>query len=537
MAHPGQDLRQVIELSPISIYLLSPEGCFHLVNQRLVDLVGFTREELLGSHFSRLIYPFDLAYVQEQVRNRFSSGEAPKSYEFRVLTHTQEILYCQGYFSLLHTHDAQYILGQIVDITEKKYLELKLRRREDRYRVVLENSGIGYFEVDLEGNPLYLNTQAAEILKYHPNELEELNYRAFVSPEMTDEVYAAFHAVYRTGETRELMDIRLVCKDGEERIVQTSVDLIQDEHGQPQGFRGILRDVTELKKAEQILRQSEEKYRTIFEGAGVAMLIINPDTTISMVNKPFEQLSGYVRSEIEGKMSWKDFASEHDLPSMLRYHYLRRVQPGTVPTQYEFVFVDRCKEAKYILATVNLMDDNRTVASFLDMTERKNLEKDLRFLSLHDTLTGLYNRHYFEQEMSRLMDGRQCPLGLIVCDVDGLKEINDSYGHKKGDAYLQKAANILANSLRKSDMVARIGGDEFAIVLPRSSEKDVQEVLSKIKRSIDEHNVQAVSSKVSISLGYAMRYTPFDSDQLFKEADQAMYADKQFHKAHKDTKG
>ncbi len=160
----------------------------------------------------------------------------------------------------------------------------------------------------------------------------------------------------------------------------------------------------------------------------------------------------------------------------------------------------------------------------------KNVEL-LQYLSFHDQLTGLYNRHYFVNEMNRLEGSREYPIALISADLDGLKKINDTFGHFEGDLYLQQSAAILKEALRGHDLLARIGGDEFAMILPRTDEQAGKTIIKRINNKIEEHNKANKGLTLSISMGLAIS---MDNTQPLEEtyhtADNLMYNEKQQRK-------
>lgn len=160
--------------------------------------------------------------------------------------------------------------------------------------------------------------------------------------------------------------------------------------------------------------------------------------------------------------------------------------------------------------------------------ELKNLLKEVKYLSFHDEMTGLYNRRYFENEMSRLAGSRELPITILISDLDNLKKINDNYGHDLGDTYIKAAASILENSIRAEDIAARIGGDEFAVILSGSGCEAAKAIKSRIKKNIENYNKKNnLAANLEISIGYAVK-TEVEEDitTLFKRADQMMYDDK-----------
>ena len=159
--------------------------------------------------------------------------------------------------------------------------------------------------------------------------------------------------------------------------------------------------------------------------------------------------------------------------------------------------------------------------------QRKWTEEKLYYLSMHDSLTEIYNRSYFEQEMRRVEGGRYSSAGIVVCDIDGLKRINDTLGHQSGDEILRASAQVIKESFRKSDVVARIGGDEFAVIIPDADNDSVNNACLRTRDAISEYNSNHPDLQLSISIGYAVSdKQPLKMYEIFKEADNNMYKDK-----------
>jgi diguanylate cyclase (GGDEF)-like protein len=157
--------------------------------------------------------------------------------------------------------------------------------------------------------------------------------------------------------------------------------------------------------------------------------------------------------------------------------------------------------------------------------ERKKAEEALKFSSTHDKLTGLYNRAYFEEEVNRLSAGRQNPVGVIIMDVDGLKRTNDTYGHSAGDDLLRATSRILMQAFRSNDMVARIGGDEFVVLLPYSTGLVVEKAEQRIDKFLVRYN-HTNHTEVSLSIGTACTEEGISLTETIKMADQRMYEEK-----------
>ncbi|MDO9573373.1 MAG: diguanylate cyclase [Candidatus Contubernalis sp.] len=194
----------------------------------------------------------------------------------------------------------------------------------------------------------------------------------------------------------------------------------------------------------------------------------------------------------------------------------------------------RKKNGEYVWlqsSRVFMLDNNKKpvymYSTDRDITQQKAYEKHLKYLNTRDVLTGLFNRNYFEEEMNRLQNPRFRPVSIIVSDVNYLKFINDTLGHDKGDQLLRNAAKAFRSTLRSSDMAARIGGDEFAVILPETDRETAFEAIERINKFIKKYNSSHPDLPLSMSFGVAYTYNKEKSlAKTFQEADDAMYRDK-----------
>lgn len=285
-----------------------------------------------------------------------------------------------------------------------------------------------------------------------------------------------------------------------------------------------------------IPQEFEILLKLIPQSIGEAIIATDLSTKIRFVNCMAEKLTGYTQAEAYGEKIFETLGIFTKKNSEI-------VSAGEVVTNNSIFRFDNysltTKNGNIILIAGSISpiktENNKTIGLvfiFYNVTEQRRLEKQLHYVGMYDALTGLYNRAWFEHVISCNEGGSHVPIGIIVCDVDGLKIINDTMGHRKGDELLISAAKILKECFREGDMVARIGGDEFTVLLPRSSVQVVRDACKRIKQRISNYNDVNSELPLSVSLGFSVSNNiSANISSLFQEADNNMYKEKLHHKS------
>lgn len=282
----------------------------------------------------------------------------------------------------------------------------------------------------------------------------------------------------------------------------------------------------ECRQQIQSLRESEEKYRILLDDSSDPIFTFQPDGTYRYVNKAFADGVGRRLDEIIARKIWDVFPKDE---ADKRYAAVKWVFENGENKVLE-VRVPRPDGDRYYITTVKpVFDEHNQVKTVIciskEITERKHFEQELVRLSTHDTLTGLYNRNFFATEVERLEHSRLYPVSIVIADIDGLKTVNDSKGHAAGDALICKVAQILQQSFRSEDIIARIGGDEFAMLLPTTNAATAQMVLARLQSNL----AKQPDSSIRVSIGLATSDQDISLVEAIRLADDEMYKDKASH--------
>ncbi len=289
---------------------------------------------------------------------------------------------------------------------------------------------------------------------------------------------------------------------------------------------------TRITQIKEELFESEELYRLLFNNGNDAAFVSlrqaseNLPGRFILVNDIACQRLGYTREELL-QMSPLDISvSLSTLPGIMEK---LAIDKSVIHEEIHITKDGQKIPVEISTRSFELKGKQVNLSIARDITERKQMEEKLKQLSIHDAVTGVYNRGFFDEELARLERGREFPISLVMADVDHLKEMNDHQGHAAGDAMLKRVAQILNAAFRAEDIVARIGGDEFAVILPNTDAITAETVLLRVRRGLQKHNTAQAGMPISISFGMSTADKLKSLLGALKEADENMYREKREH--------
>lgn len=265
----------------------------------------------------------------------------------------------------------------------------------------------------------------------------------------------------------------------------------------------------------------------VFDFIPDPVVVVDTDGIFLNINKAVEKATGYKKEELIGQPFLKTEIVSSKSKIVFKKNLCKRIN-GEPFKPYEVELVSKKGQRLFFEINASVCeypDQTVHIVILRNISKRKVFEEQLRYKAFHDELTGLYNRAFFEEEIKRVDTKRQLPLCLIFGDVNDLKLVNDAFGHLEGDKLLMQAAGILKKACRKEDVVARWGGDEFAILLPRTSDQTTKKICDRVREICAK--TRGTPAALSIALGRACKSAERQKiSAVIRQAEKRMYEDK-----------
>ena len=493
---------------------------------------GFTTIKLMGLPIL-LSYPIATVIIGRillEADNRRRLMDALKESQANLTSSNQKLSTSMGELIAVE----EELRSQFEELSKSNELIIEIK---NQLNSALDNAPI----------PIMLRTEDGEVIKLSRKWTEITGYTIQDIPNVADWTTKAYGTdKFRIQELiNESYDSNIPMVDGEYRIKTSEgkvriwqfnvANIGKSANGRKLSMAAAT-DITEHRLSEEALKTSEEKYRLLTEEASDVIWVLNlTNDKFTYISPSVMQLRGFTAEEamkqsLEEALTPESFVTVKDI---LQTRLKEFIESSTYYNHAINEIQQPCKNGNIIWVEVstrfryNSMGEIEIVGASRSIEERKRAEKEILYLSYHDQLTGLYNRRFYEEALKRLDVKRNLPLTLVIGDVNGLKLINDSFGHVAGDKLLKKVADVIRKGCRDDDIIARLGGDEFVVILPKVDGLEAEKVINRLNVLSLEERVGSID--VSISFGYETKISDEEKiEEIFKKAEDQMYKKKLF---------
>ncbi len=527
----------IFDYIPQPVVLMDLSGAVVHMNQLAQDLFQVEREQYQGQPVHDVLPWFSEIKIGELTGRTVLE----QTIELNGSTHYTSIAVAR----LEIGRGLQGIIMVVHDLTRLKEVEERLKRTRHRLLDIIEFLPDATFAVNLKGEITVWNQAMEELTGVPKQEMIGKGEHSYSIPFFGETRKGMFERILKGVENPEnatqyellqhegdtyYAEVFAPClHGGEGAYVWAKSKPMYNLEGKVVGVIQSIRDITERRRYREALEVSERRLRHITDNLLDIICETDERGQILYVSQSAARVLGYQPTDLLGTSV---FELVHPDDLFMTQEVLRHAQSRPRSGRMEF----RCirSDGSYIwVETIgNTTYDSqgqleRVILAIRDISARRSLEDRLRYLSSHDGLTGLYNRSYLQRLMKELDLREESHVGLLFCDVDGLKLVNDTMGHEAGDNLLLELVKTIKQSCRLDDIVARVGGDEFAVLLRRANRQQLDDLCTAIRRSVDAYNNSTPKLHLSVSIGTAVSDQGYIAmNALFKEADDRMYREK-----------
>ncbi|HYC79587.1 MAG TPA: EAL domain-containing protein [Candidatus Binatia bacterium] len=525
--------------APVMIWMAGSDMLCNFLNQRWLEYTGRTKEQGIGNGWIESVHPDDLEYCLKIYQDAFSSRkEFSIKYRMRSADGEYRWFLDNGSPFYLPNGDFAGYIGSCVDVNDSIVEISSLEKQNVLIRSITDTATVALFLVDRKNGCTFMNPAAEKITGYSLSEVkgksihEVLHYKK-IDGSFFPEAECPMHQALGNLEQMKDYKTHYLKKNGEFFPAVCTASPIVDK-GELIGTVLEMRDISEQEASQKLIQRTEDRFKALIENSSDVISLIDISGNSIYTSPSVKRVLGY---DVEGFGSQNGFDYVHpaDLNFVLEMYKDLIAEPNkTTIAEVRVKHADGSWRWIETVSTNLLQDPNieAVVVNFRDITERKVAEEKANYTHYHDTLTDLPNRNYFTEKITELTASDPNKLfGLMIIDLDRFKMINESLGHAIGDRMIQEVSLRLANCLEDSDTLARLGGDEYGILLCNiMREEEIGQTCSKILEALkpafrfDEHSELYITPSIGISVH---PYDGKDTSTLLKNADSALYRAKE----------
>lgn len=522
--------RSLFDHNMDAVWSLDLDGNFTSANRAFEKILGISSEILCTLN----LLDFDEIVVTsfEDIYKNFEAVKQEKSVEYDLSMYRAngEIVHLKITSVPIYTNGkvtGLYGIGK--DVTDEVNAEKALRESEKRYRLIADNMNDLIAMYDIEGTVKYASPSYQRVLGVNPEEYVGQHATSLIHEEDKHNVLAQFaEAVQHLCSFT--IEFRKRTASGEYLHFETLNMPVCNDQGVLEGYVSVSRDITDRKAAEAAMCESEERYRLIADNSHDLIRVINANQEVVYISPSYQTVLGFAPEEMMQKNLFQEMHPEDKEALQERFNILFSTKQ---PQMGEFRRQHRDGHWVWLEAVgTPVLDKDGTIKHIVivsrDVSKRKQYEEQLQHLAFHDALTNLPNRRLFvELAKQSLKDAERTnrKVGIMYLDLDKFKEINDNLGHDVGDELLVQFTKRVKENLRKMDILCRMGGDEFTILLPKTEKLYAKVIAQRILEAIQQpYHIQGYTITTTSSIGIAVYPEHGDNmEELIKRADYAMY--------------
>jgi diguanylate cyclase (GGDEF)-like protein/PAS domain S-box-containing protein len=524
--------------SPALIWMTGPDKQCNFINKRWLEFTGRSLEQELGFGWAEGVHPEDVDSCLKTFDKNFE-GREEFSMRYRLCRHDGKYRWMMDNGSPIYLPDGTFAgyIGTCMDVSDSMMEMSALEHENYLFRSITDNVTVGLFFMDKHGRCTFMNAAGQAMVGYTLDELRGKSLHEVMHHTHPDGMPFPKDQCEIDRSLAEMVPVKDIethytRKDGSFLPVSVSASPIINNQ-QVVGMVMEIRDMSQEKNSQALLKKSDERFRALIEKSSDVVALIDTRGDVHYVSPSVRRVLGYDATEYLVANSF-DYVHPADLNYVMEEFEKLLAHPSDSSiAEMRVRHADGAWRWIETLSTNLLRDPNvgGIVVNFRDVTERKNAEEKAKYQYYHDSLTDLPNRNYFTEQLGHLVaSGKKQLFGVVIIDLDRFKMINESLGHTVGDRMIQEVSLRLNNALEDSDILARLGGDEYGIILNNiTREEEIGQVCSKILDCLKpafkfENHDLFITPSIGITV---YPYDGVDVSTLLKNADSALYRAKE----------